>query len=209
MKNCKFNMINQFKVVSLLLIMIIIFHVPVNAQVKLSSYDNLGEEIQVEYTVEAKDKYTVWLSIADNSHFVRLRYKDLPKAEKFFIASYDKFLEWAKIAEENNVKDIRREIDKTKIGNMLGWRYGDWWFAFGSVEVVASMRIADDGTPYCMFVFPSKTSTSNRYIDSETKILMFGLDDDNFDTFVTHMNQEYTKKLVDEYNTRVDIFDNK
>jgi hypothetical protein len=207
MKYHKSNMINQFKVVTLLLIMIVIYHPPVNAQQKLSSYDFYGE-VNVEYTVEGNDKYDVWLSIRDNSHFVRLKYKDLPNAEKFFIESYNKFLEWVKIAEENNVKDVQREINKTKIGDLLGWNYGGWQIASGSVEVEASMSITDDGTPYCIFLFPKKKSSSNRYIESETKILMFGLDDD-FDSFVIHLNQEYTKKLVDEFNSRVDLFDNR
>jgi len=207
MKNRKPNIINQFRVGTLLLIMIIINNVPVNAQPKLSSY-NLRGEVDVQYVVEEKDKYSILLSIDDNSHFVRLEYGDLPKAEDFFIKSYEKFLEWVEIAKENNVTDVRREIGKTKIGNLLGWNYGGWQFAFGSVEVVASMRIADDGTPYCVFVFPKKSSSSNRYIESNTKILMFGLDDD-FDSFVIHLNQEHTKKLVDEYNSRVDLFGNK
>jgi sRNA-binding regulator protein Hfq len=207
MKNRKPNIINQFRVGTLLLIMIIINNVPVNAQPKLSSY-NLRGEVDVQYVVEEKDKYSILLSIDDNSHFVRLEYGDLPKAEDFFIKSYEKFLEWVEIAKENNVTDVRREIGKTKIGNLLGWNYGGWQFAFGSVEVVASMRIADDGTPYCVFVFPKKSSSSNRYIESNTKILMFGLDDD-FDSFVIHLNQEHTKKLVDEYNSRTDLFGNK
>ncbi len=198
----KLNVIKFFSLITTLLIFGSLESV---AQVKLSSYNYSNTEISALYQVEGKDKYDLWLYLDDGSNFIRFSLKDLPKANKFFSDSYTKFQEWAKIAEENEVKDIRREIAKAKIGNLLGFRYGSMHFSFGSVNVIATMRIFEDGTPYCMFVFPSQESSNNRYIKSDTIILMFGLEDD-FGSFLKHFDQEYSRKVVDEYNAKGDIF---
>jgi hypothetical protein len=204
----------MFKLKKLIILgfVVLLFHMGKNeliAQTNLSSYEIYGKQVNVAYEVEKKDKYDMWIDIVDESHTIRIPLKDLPKAKTFFINSFDKVKEWAVIAKENDVKDVRREIDKAKIGNLLGFKYGSWQFALGSVEIQSSMRITEDGTPYCMFIIPKKKSSGNRYIESETQILMFGLDNDEFASFIKHFDQEYTKKLVDEYNSKSDIFDNR
>lgn len=196
-----------FKIATLSAIFIILLSIQSVAQEKLSSYNYNNTEISAFYEVEGKDKYDLWLYLDDGSNFIRFSLKDLPKARKFFLDSFTKFQGWAKIAEEYEVTDVRREITKAKIGNLLGFRYGSMQFSFGSVEVIASMRILDSGVAYCYFLFPSKVSSNNRYIKSETIILGFGVDEvDDFNSFLKHFDEAYSKKVVDEYNALGDIF---
>lgn len=178
------------------------------AQTELSSYNMMGEEVAVSYVIEGDTKYDMYLDLNENgTHSLNLKLDELEQVHSFFSSTYAKFKEWSVIAVENDVKDMNREIDTASIGDNLAFIYGDWQFAFGSTDVRAMMRVTEQGQPLYGVVIPERTSSSNRYMKSDTQVLLWE-NEVAFNSFLKHFDEGHLVSTVDEHVAQGDLFEN-
>ncbi len=163
-----------------------------NAEQTVGSYVN-SYFSNKEYTIEAAQKngklQSVYIGIeSDNSKstFISVDGDDLELFKTALELSRDKFLEWVKIAKENNVTEMRKELGIKFPKVTIAWYGTKWWFSFGE-RINLKFVILDDGKMIATWS-PKVTSSSNRYIDKQ--IYFVFADAEDFNSLISQLNPE-------------------
>ena len=128
-----------------------------------------------------------------------LKEKNLEDFKNALIQIRDKFVEWEKVAKENNVTDMRKSFEISFPRLDVGWYGSKWWFAFDQ-RFTPTFRVFDDGT-CAMVVYKKVTSSSNQYIDQEVVFVLSSKAEFNelIDLLdVQKMRAIFTKKVQNE-----------
>lgn len=196
------------KTILLTIVTILFFSSSVVAQEELMKFKESGstDSLTVSYTVEGENKYNSWISLNERgSSILEVSIDDLVKAREFLDNSYSKYLEWLNIAEENNVSELNRDIDSINFGETLAYHLSDWNFAFGESEVRSKIILTDDLNAFAVII-PSRSTSRNEYIRTDTEVLLFTNSSD-FQSFLSVFDEEEVKKRVDEFNNVQSLFD--
>ena len=86
-----------------------------------------------------------------------------------------KYLNWVKVAKDNNVTEIDKEFDIKFPSVTIAWSGSKWWFSFGQ-RVKMRFLILDSGKMIAVWA-PKVTSSSNRYIDEQIYFAFEGAED--------------------------------
>lgn len=165
-----------------------------------------SDSLSVAYTIEGENKYNSWISLDSRESLVlEINIDELPKAKEFLENSYSKYLEWLSIAEENNVREMKRDIDSVKLGESLAYYLSGWDFAFGKSEVKTRM-ILDDGLQAFAVIVPPRSVSGNEYISTDTGVLLFTNRLD-FNSFLSVFDEKRVREKVDEFNRMQSLFD--
>ena len=125
--------------------------------------------------------------------------KDIPDFYNGMCAIYDKYLEWEKVAKENNVTNMRKDFDIELPKITLAWKSSDYYFEYKHT-LKPAFAVLEDGSIYCVMSGKGRSST-NRYIDQEYYFVVAG---DDFKHFLEVINPETIeagkaeKKEIDE-----------
>ena len=126
------------------------------------NYDILATEPKVEkfdiyITVEGEHSYdNVKISVSN---------RDLEAFKSTLIQVRDKYLEWEKIAKENNVKDTHKDFPYSFRNVDVAWHGSKWFFAFKKTFTPVFFVFKDGD---CAMVLNKKVvSSTNEYIDQK------------------------------------------
>lgn len=156
-------------------IVCVFFAIGLSAQKKVATYPckYFGKEYDINASFD-DGKSSVYIEVASDSKNAMAMLKfdgtELDQLRKSLGQIKDKFAEWSKIAKENNVTKMSKEIESNLPKATVCWHGSKWFFAFDE-KLTPKFRIMDDGS-YTVSCIQKVTASSNEYID-ETIFLVF------------------------------------
>lgn len=163
-----------------------------------------------DFTIEAAQKNSklsdVYIGVTakdSKNAFIDVSGDDLDYFKQSLIQVRDKYLDWVKVAKENNVTEMSKEFGIKFPSVNIAWKGSKWWFSF-RVKVNMSFLILDNGKMVAKWT-PKVTSSSNQFID-ETIYFVFESEDD-FNNLISQLDYDTimnkllsTKKNEDLFN---------
>ena len=143
--------------------------------------------------VEAKDS---------KSAFIVVEGKDLGLFKTALELVRDKYLDWVKIAKENNVTKINKEFGIKFPSVDVAWLGSEWWFSFRN-EVNIRFLILEDGRMVAAWA-SDVVSSSNQYID-ETLYIAFRSKDD-FNNLISQLDSQAILEQLRKKKNEEDLF---
>ena len=183
----------------ILVLCLLTFILPIKAQQKVGEYTN--SYFSKTFSIEASEE-NVYIGVQTDLDF-RKAYISVKadKLELFKTAlelARDKFSEWKKIAKDNNITEMCKEmgIDFPEVA--VAWLYGgEWEFSFDN-KINLAFLILDDGQMVAAWA-PTVTSSSNSYIDQ--KIYFAFADEKDFDDIINQLDgQRILNELLNTKN---------
>lgn len=192
---------------TLLLISIMLLAICAYAEQTVGRYQNtyFGKEFEIEASQKNEKIETVYIGIVAKdakSAFISVDGKDLESFKTALELVKTKYLDWVKVAKENNVTEMDKEFDIKFPSVSIAWSGSKWWFAFG-VRIKMRFLILDNGKMVAVWA-PKVTSSSNRYIDEQIYFALEGEED--FDSLISQLNyQTILDQLLNKKNNE-DLF---
>ena len=192
---------------TLLLISIMLLTICAYAEQTVGRYQNtyFGKEFEIEASQKNEKIETVYIGIVAKdakSAFISVDGKDLESFKTALELVKTKYLDWVKVAKENNVTEMDKEFDIKFPSVSIAWSGSKWWFAFG-IRIKMRFLILDNGKMIAVWA-PKVTSSSNRYIDEQIYFALEGEED--FDSLISQLNyQTILDQLLNKKNNE-DLF---
>lgn len=178
------------------------------AQQKVGEYTN--SYFSKTFSIEAAEKNNkienVYIGIQTDLDFrkayISVKGEDLEFFKTALELVRDKFSEWKKVAKENNITEMSKEMSINFPKVTVAWHGTEWWFSFGN-KINFRFLILDDGEMVAHWT-SKVTSSSNRYIDQE--IYFAFADEKDFDDIINQLDgQRILNELLKNKN-RSDLF---
>ena len=171
----------------ILVLCLLTFILPIKAQQKVGEYTN--SYVSKTFSIEAVEKNNkidvVYISVPTDMKsrpaYIVVNGKDLELFKTALELARDKFSEWKKVATDNNVTEIRKEMGINFPKVTVAWLYGrKWWFSFDNkINLKFLVLKVSDDTRFVAFWAPTVTSSSNHYIDQKIDITFANEEDFN------------------------------
>ena len=142
---------------------------PIKAQQKVGEYTN--SYVSKTFSIEAVEKNNkievVYIGISTDHKsrpaYIIVKGEDLELFKTALELARDKFSEWKKVAKENNITEMSKEMSINFPKVTVAWHGTKWWFSFGN-KINFRFLILDDGEMVAHWT-SKVTSSSNRYIE--------------------------------------------
>lgn len=162
------------------ILIVLALSLSINAeQVVGTYYSNYFEEnFEIEAAQENNKLDVVYIGVSAKSStnaVISVEGTDLDIFKASLELVRDKYLEWVKIAKENNVTEMNKDFGVNFPKVNIAWHGSKWWFSFGH-KVNMSFLILERGKMVAVWS-PKVVSSSNRYID-ETIYFVFESEED-------------------------------
>jgi len=187
---------------------LVIFSGLINAQEVIDSYTMgyFNKNYEIEASKGKSDDFTVYIQVNAERSTTKANYLiksgKLNDFKEALIATKDKYVEWSKVAKENNVTDMSKEID-VKFPNVdIAWLGSKWFFSFEK-KLAPKFLILKDGQHVVTFVNKS-TASSNQYID-ETTYWVFA-DVKEFDEFIQKLDLDKINGKLEKSESKAELF---
>ena len=122
----------------------------------------------------------------------------------FVNRTYKKFKEWKATAEENQVKDMTKDIDEAMLGDNIAFLYGEWKFSFGKNKVRASMSINTEGKVTYYLYIPKVKASDNQFMESDSQLLI--MEDSDIESLNNVLSKEVIDAFIKKANLSEDLF---
>ncbi len=179
----------------------------VYAEQTVGKYQNtyFGKEFEIEAAQKNDKLQSVYIGIEAKDAkyaFISVDGKDLELFKVALELVKAKYLDWMKVAKENNVTEMDKEFDIKFPSVSVAWSGSKWWFSFGQ-KIKMRFLILDSGKMIAVWA-PKVTSSSNRYIDEQIYFALEGEED--FDSLLSQLNyQAILDQLLNKKNNE-DLF---
>lgn len=174
-----------------------------SAQEKVGTYHT--SVFKLDYDVIVSKEF-VYLNVGGlrKSEEVRLGIKR-SEINKFIISltqAKEKYLEWKKIAEENNVTSMRKEFDIKFPRANVEW-YGTRWYISYNCVLKPLFVVTEDGL--CSFLFTDRVSdSSNEYIEQFYMLSLREASD--FDSLIDVLDPEKAEEALNKKQNIDELF---
>ena len=153
----------------ILVLCLLTFILPIKAQQKVGEYTN--SYVSKTFSIEAVEKNNkievVYIGISTDHKsrpaYIIVKGEDLELFKTALELARDKFSEWKKVAKENNITEMSKEMSINFPKVTVAWHGTKWWFSFGN-KINFRFLILDDGEMVAHWT-SKVTSSSNRYIE--------------------------------------------
>lgn len=178
------------------------------AQEKIGSYTSsyFKTEFDVLASQPEKDKFYYYISVfgENKTDAVELCLSS-ENAEKFVEAMRickEKFVEWEKIAKDNNVTGFTKDFPVTLPPMDVCWSSSEVWISWNQI-FTPYFRVLKNGE--CAFVLSDKvTASSNKYINKEFYLALKSQDE--FDSLIKNIDKEVVIRHFREKQDVEDLF---
>lgn len=190
-----------------LLLISIILSCSAYAEQTVGRYQNtyFGKEFEIEAAQKNGKLQSVYIGIEARDAkkaFISVDGKDLELFKTALKLVKYKYLDWVKVAKENNVTEMDKVFDIKFPTVTIAWSGSKWWFSFGQ-KIKMRFLILDSGKMIAVWA-PKVTSSSNRYIDEQIYFALEGEED--FDNLISQLNyQNILDQLLNTKNNE-DLF---
>lgn len=195
---------NKFTILTILLL----FSSMVKAQEVIDTYtmSYFKKSYEIEASKGKDGDFTAYVQVSAERLKTKANYMiksdKLDEFKKALIFTRDKYIEWAKVAKENNVTDMTKDID-AKFPNIdIAWLGSEWFFSFGE-KLSPKFMILKNGQIVVTFV-NKNTASSNQYIE-ETTYWVFA-DPKEFDEVILKLDSEKIKAKLEKINNKAELF---
>lgn len=177
------------------------------AEQVVGRYQNsyFGKEFNIEASQENGKLEQVYIGIEAKDAkkaFITIKGSDLELFKTALELVKDKYLEWQKIAKDNNVTELDKVFDIKFPSVSIAWSGSKWWFSFGNI-IKMRFLILESGKMIAVWA-PKVTSSSNRYIDEQIYFALEGEED--FDNLISQLSyQSILDQLLNTKN-KEDLF---
>lgn len=179
-----------------------------NAQKKIDQYSSgyFEKNYDIEASLDKKEGFKVYIALAAESTStearIMLKSKDINSFITALTETKNKYMEWSKVAKENNVDDLSKEID-VKFPNIdIAWYGSKWFFSFNQ-KLKPRFSILSDGRHVVTF-YNNNVSSSNQFI-KESTYWVFS-DEKEFDEIISKINYDAVKGKLDAEESKKDLF---
>lgn len=181
----------------ILVLCLLTFILPIKAQQKVGEYTN--SYVSKTFSIEAVEKNNkievVYIGISTDHKsrpaYIVVKGEDLVLFKTALELVRDKFSEWKKVAKENNITEMSKEMGINFPKVTVAWHGTKWWFSFGN-KINFRFLILDDEEMVAHWT-SKVTSSSNRYI--EEYIYFAFANEDDFNSII---NQLDGQKILNE-----------
>ena len=150
-----------------------------------NSYFGQDFEIEASQKNDKLEEVYIGVNARDSkTAFIGVKGKELEEFKNSLIQLRDKYLEWVKVAKDNNVTEMNKEFGIKFPSVTIAWHGSKWWFSFGK-KPNFKFIILDSGKMVASWV-PKVVSSSNQYID-ETIYFVFA-DEDDFNNLIDQLD---------------------
>lgn len=124
---------------TILSMILAVIAVGVNAQTLYGYYTNRADKSKTRYRVEyimngLKNKPSVLIEVMGEAdkNYLMIDIDNIKSAQDGFKEMKEKYIEWIKVARENNVTEVDKRMDYPFHGGIgAAWRNSQWWFSTG------------------------------------------------------------------------------
>ena len=163
------------------------------------SYDIKASELK-------NGEFTVYIQVSAERESTRAMISiESDKLEEFkqsLVQMKEKFEEWSKVAKDNNVTSILKEMGIKFPSTTFCWLGSEWFFSFEQ-KVNPKFLVLSDGNPVALFM-KTVESSSNQYID-ETFYWVFS-NSEEIDKLISQLNYEKIKSELEKKENASDLF---
>ena len=177
----------------ILVLCLLTFILPIKAQQKVGEYTNsyFSKTFSIEVAEKNNKIENVYIGVQTDLDFrkayISVDGEDLELFKNALELARDKFSEWKKIAKDNNITEMCKEIGIDFPEVAVAWLYGgEWEFSFDN-KINLAFLILDDGQMVAAWA-PIVTSSSNSYIDQ--KIYFAFADEKDFDDIINQLDDQ-------------------
>jgi hypothetical protein len=181
----------------LLLVLLLLAFNLVNAQIPYDTHTN-GDISIIVKTGKSQGK----MFLAINEIGIILRSKDRSRYLDFIKESYSKYSEWAKISNDNNVQEVRKDIKNMDFRGYF--KYGSKW-KFSTANMKSIFKVVE-GKSICYIYVGVMEADDNEFMKSKGTV--FYLNQDVIDELTTSLNEENINKFITSKNSVDDLFKN-
>ncbi|PXV61980.1 hypothetical protein CLV62_12323 [Dysgonomonas alginatilytica] len=161
------------------------------------------------YDIEAGEikngKFSVYIQVpakSDNRTMVLIESDQIKEFNSILLQMKDKFVEWSKVAKDNNVTELSKSMDLRLPKTTICWQGSKWFFSFGQ-KLQPSFMILESGK-HVVTLVQKVTSSSNQYID-ETIYWVFA-DPQEIDELIAQLDFDKIKSKLEEDKNSSDLF---
>lgn len=184
----------------ILVLCLLTFILPIKAQQKVGEYTN--SYVSKTFSIKAVEKnnkiekvYIGIPTVLESRTYSRpadivVKGKDIELFKTALELARDKFSEWKKVAKENNVTEMNKEMGINFPKVTVAWLYGrKWWFSWGNKINLKFLTLKILDNTRCIALWaPTVTSSTNRYIDQEI-YFVFG-DEEDFNSIINQLDSQ-------------------
>lgn len=181
----------------ILVLCLLTFILPIKAQQKVGEYTNsyVSKTFSIEVVEKNNKIEVVYIGISTDHKsrpaYIVVKGEDLGLFKTALELARDKFSEWKKVAKENNITEMSKEMGINFPKVTVAWHGTKWWFSFGN-KINFRFLILDDEEMVAHWT-SKVTSSSNRYI--EEYIYFAFANEDDFNSII---NQLDGQKILNE-----------
>lgn len=196
-----------FTILLLSFISINIFAEDEIATYSMTYFSEAGKNLRIEASKpNSNGEFTYYIQVIGeritDEVFISIESKYLPEFIANLYLLKNKFNEWSKIAKENNITEMNKEMPFTIKNIDIAWYSSKWWFSFGH-SLTPVFKILDDGR-YVVTIVKKVTSSSNQYITKKFYIVFDNVND--IDKLIECLNTEMVYKHYSEKDKKNELF---
>ena len=176
------------------------------AQEKVGTYScaYFDKEMDVEYSAKLKEYY---IQIRGESNttlaFFTIKTSKIDDFRKALSDTKAKYIEWTKVAKDNNVKEYDKDMDIKFPSGGGAWYGSKWWFTFYATPT--PRFLITDGKYLCLLFSGKKfTASSNEYINE--KVYWVFSSPEEIDELLALLTEEALNKVKQEQQKTDDLF---
>ncbi|SHG27529.1 hypothetical protein [Chryseobacterium vrystaatense] len=186
----------------------LLFSSMISAQEVIDNYtmSYFNKNYEIEASTGKNNNFTIYIQVNAERSKTKANYMiksdRLNEFKEALILTKDKYVEWTKVAKENNVTDMSKDID-IKFPNIdIAWLGTKWFFSFGK-KLSPKFMILKNGQNIVSFV-NKNTASSNQYID-ETTYWVFA-DVKEFEEFILKLDFDKIKVKLEKSENKAELF---
>lgn len=191
-----------------ILTFLLLFSSLINAQEIIDSYtmSYFNSSYEIEASKGKNDDFTAYIQVSAEKVKTKANYMiksdKLDEFKKALIFTRDKYTEWEKVAKENNVTDMTKDIDVKFPSIDIASLGSKWFFSFGE-KLSPKFMILKNGQSVVSFV-NKNTASSNQYIE-ETTYWVFA-DVKEFDEVILKLDSDKIKAKLNKIDNKAELF---
>lgn len=181
------------------------------SQDKYTTYTSLyfNKDFKIDISKEKNNTISFWIDAysmdkLSKKSSIKLKQKSIPNFIGLLEKAKEKYIEWTKVAKENNVDKLNKNVEYNSEKYTSAFLYGKWKFDY-NVKLKARYLILEN--KYLMIIenmYPLKAS-DNQYIDSKGFAIVFE-NEKEFDDFIAKINIEKAKEKILSQGKKEDLF---
>lgn len=196
------------KIKSILIVVVILFSANINAEDVIGTYTS--NYFNKSYDIEASEikngKFSIYIQVSAERESTKAMISiDSDKLELFrqsLIQTKEKFVEWSKVAKENNVTDMLKDMGIKYPSATICWLSSKWHFSFGQ-KLTPKFLILDNNKHVISFC-EKVTASDNKYID-ETIYWVFS-DPKEIDDLLSVLDYNIIKQKLEKKENAAELF---